>query len=228
MISDCPVSVILVVKNGERYIRQAIESIKNQDAQPHEILVVDGHSTDATSSIACSFPGVTWIVQPGQGISEAYNLGIQSATAKYLAFISHDDVWEADKLQIQFQQFLDDSELDYSITWFDYFMDSNSKPSPAFRKELLNSHHIGKFMETLMVKRNVFNRIGFFDTAMAIASDADWFARAQDAKLHCHLVEKVLLHKRVHDQNTSLNYIQNNAELLLALKRSIDRKKQVK
>lgn len=228
MIEECPVSVILVVKNGERYIQQAIESIMNQNVQPHEILVIDGHSTDATPAIARSFSRVTWMVQPGQGISEAYNIGIQSATGEYVAFISHDDVWEPDKLQIQFQQFQNDPGLEYCITWFDYFIDSNSKPSLVFRKELLNSHHVGKFMETLMVKRNVFTRTGFFDTAMATAEDVDWFARAQDAKLQSYLVEKVLLRKRVHDQNTSLNNIQNNAELLLALKRSIDRKKQVK
>jgi glycosyltransferase involved in cell wall biosynthesis len=49
------VSVIVPVRNGERFLSSAIKSILNQDYRPLEIVVVDGHSEDATARIAQSF-----------------------------------------------------------------------------------------------------------------------------------------------------------------------------
>ena len=43
------VSVVMAVKNGERYLAQAVESVLAQDYRPWELIVVDGHSTDRSS-----------------------------------------------------------------------------------------------------------------------------------------------------------------------------------
>ncbi len=224
MTTNYPISVILIVKNGERYLNQSIDSILKQDIPLQEILVIDGHSTDSTSAIAESYPQVTWRLQSGVGVSDAYNQGIRSARGDYIAFISHDDIWEPDKLRLQFRMF-DDPSLDYCITWFDYFLAPGELPPPGFRREWLNSHHVGKIMETLMVRKRVFDRVGGFDPSLSTAEDADWYARAQDAGLEYRVLEKVLVHKRIHERNVSINTRENNANLLRALKRSIDRKK---
>ena len=50
------VSVIVVVKNGERYLASALDSIFKQEYQPLEVLVVDDHSSDGTAAIARSTP----------------------------------------------------------------------------------------------------------------------------------------------------------------------------
>jgi glycosyltransferase involved in cell wall biosynthesis len=72
------VSVIIAVRNGERFLAQAIESVLNSDYRPIEILIVDGQSEDKTEEIARSYPLVRYICQPNTGISEAYNLGIKA------------------------------------------------------------------------------------------------------------------------------------------------------
>lgn len=94
-------SVILVVRNGERFIAQALESIQGSRLRPTEILVVDGASTDAMVSIAQGFALVRIVAQAGRGIPDAYNQGIDEASSRYLAFISHDDLWLPGKLDIQ-------------------------------------------------------------------------------------------------------------------------------
>ncbi|MDQ6624161.1 MAG: glycosyltransferase family 2 protein, partial [Verrucomicrobiota bacterium] len=53
------VSVIIPVFNGERYLAEAIESVRAQDYAPMEILVIDDESTDRSAEIARSFPDVT-------------------------------------------------------------------------------------------------------------------------------------------------------------------------
>ena len=49
-------SIILVVRNGERFIAAALQSVVDQNYTPKEILVIDGHSDDGTADIARAFP----------------------------------------------------------------------------------------------------------------------------------------------------------------------------
>ena len=80
-------------------------------------------------------------------------------------------------------------------------------------------------METLVARRTLFDIIGGFDGTMALAEDADWYARANDQKIPMAIIPEVLLHKRVHNANASSDAQTSNHELLKALKRSIERKK---
>jgi len=74
------VSVILPVKNGERFLAQAINSVLDQDYHPLEIVVVDGQSTDGSAAIAQSFDLVRYVCQQGElGLGRARNLGIEAA-----------------------------------------------------------------------------------------------------------------------------------------------------
>src|SRR5689334_17955847 len=100
-MSKPSISVIVAVRNGERFLRSCLESVVAQTFQPSEIIVVDGHSTDGTPDIARSFPQVCYVLQHEPGLSAAYNEGIHNACGGLIAFISHDDLWTPDKLAIQ-------------------------------------------------------------------------------------------------------------------------------
>ena len=52
------VSVIMAVRNGDRYLAEAIDSVLNSTLPPLEIIVIDGHSDDRTAQIAKSFSAV--------------------------------------------------------------------------------------------------------------------------------------------------------------------------
>jgi len=64
-----PVSAIVIVKNGARFLAEALSSIQRQTLAPCETLVVDGGSTDGTAEIARSFPGVRYLLQPHMAAS---------------------------------------------------------------------------------------------------------------------------------------------------------------
>jgi len=80
-------------------------------------------------------------------------------------------------------------------------------------------------METLVARKSVFDIVGGFDGDMALAEDADWYARANDLKIPMAVIPAILLHKRIHNRNASADAATSNHELLKALKRSIARKK---
>ncbi len=65
-----------------------------------------------------------------------------------------------------------------------------------------------------------------FDPAMSPSEDVDWFARVFDADIPGHVIPHVLLRKRVHTANISLNTPDNQQRLLAAVRRSVQRKQK--
>ncbi|MGA1440370.1 MAG: sugar transferase, partial [Ilumatobacteraceae bacterium] len=76
----------------EEYIGRAIRSVLGQDTSGVEILVVDDHSTDRTASIARSFPGVRVVSNPGRGVVDALNHGLDTALGDIVVRLDADDV----------------------------------------------------------------------------------------------------------------------------------------
>lgn len=217
------VSVILIVRNGERYLAAAIDSVINSDYRPLEIIVVDGKSTDRTAEIAKSFEPVRYFYQVNQGSADAFNVGIEAAKGEFIAFISHDDLWTPNKLSIQVKHLISHPEIQYTIANFRYFLEPGCPVPHGFKKELFDNDHVGRILETLVARKSLFDSIGTFNTGFAVAADVDWFARAKDQNIAMALLPEVLLYKRVHDTNASSNAQANNRELLKILQQSISR-----
>lgn len=219
------VSVIVIVKDGESYLGEALGSIFQSDLKPCEILVVDGGSRDRTVEIARGFPLVTVLRQTSRGIANAYNEGIARARGELLAFLSHDDLWAPGKLNVQVDHMVRHPHLQYTVAMVEHFLDGDSDPPPGFRRELLDGPQPGVLMETLVAHKRVFDIVGGFDPTYAVGEDTDWFARARDAGVQMALLPNVLLKKRIHGANASLNERTTNQLLLRALRGSIARKR---
>lgn len=224
MMPDPLVSVILAVKNGERFVAQALRSVFMQEYLPFEIIVVDGRSTDRTAEIARSF-GVRYIRQEGDGIPDAYNTGIEAAQGELVAFISHDDQWAPNKLSLQVNHLRLHPEVQFTVAKVRFFLEPGFAPAVGFREELLEGSHVAYIMETLVARKSLFSQIGKYDRSYPIGEDVDWFARAKDNNIPAAVIPEVLVYKRIHDRNASGHANLNNRLLLRILKRSLERKR---
>lgn len=218
------VSVVIAVKDGERYLHSAINSVLEQDYRAFEIIVVDGRSLDDTAAIARSFREVRYILQANRGIANAYNTGIEAAKGEFVAFLSHDDLWTQDKLRIQVNYMLEHPEIQYTVARVKFFLEPGCPIPPGFRPDLLNGDHVGRIMETLVARRPLFDTLKF-DPRFTISEDVDWFARASDQEVPMAVLPQVVLLKRVHDANSSLDTDLGHRDLLRALRRSVARKR---
>jgi glycosyltransferase involved in cell wall biosynthesis len=89
------VSVVIPVWNGERYLKQAIESILAQDFVDFELIVIDDGSTDRSAEIVSAFahdPRVALHKQANAGVVAARNAGLRLAQAEFVAFLDADDI----------------------------------------------------------------------------------------------------------------------------------------
>lgn len=218
------VSVIVAVRNGERYLPEALASIEAQNYRSYEVIVIDGQSTDRTPSIAAD-AGARVVQQPGRGVGDAYNAGIAAARAPLVAFLSHDDRWTPDKLSVQVRLLEERSELGFVVAMVRYFVQPGCVLPPGYHRELLVRDHVGRIMETCLARRDVFDRVGPFDAALPFGEDTDWFSRAEDLGVRMAVAPRVLLQKRLHDANTSSDPERSRRIMLELVRRSIARKR---
>lgn len=96
--SPSPVSFVVPVRNGERWIRDVLDAIiRQQDGRTMEIVVVDDRSQDRTPEIlqALAAPGLRVIGGPGRGAAAAVNAGILAARFPIICQVDQDVVLEA-------------------------------------------------------------------------------------------------------------------------------------
>jgi glycosyltransferase involved in cell wall biosynthesis len=88
-------SVIIAVRNGERFLGEAIRSVLAQIAATDELIVVDDGSTDASAHVAASAADrrVRPVRLDGRGVAAARNRGVSAARGRFLAFLDCDDLW---------------------------------------------------------------------------------------------------------------------------------------
>ena len=214
------VSVVTVVKNGERFLSQAIASILRQTLAPVEIIVVDGESTDNTAGIARSYSQVRYLRQQGQGLAGARNAGIDAARGELIAFLDHDDLWHEKKLEVQVGRMQRDPALGYTTTLMEFLVEAGAGRMAA------EAPRHGCTPSALVARRELFAILGGFDPEYAIGCDADWFTRARDAGIPTAVIPQVLLYKRLHDGNLSTDAARNRREMFLIARRSIARRRR--
>src|SRR6186997_316328 len=127
----------MAIKNSERFMREALDSIAAQSFQDYEVVVVDGRSEDDGIAIATSYPKVVCIAQEGTGYADAWNAGIAAARGGFIAFLDSDDLWTPGKLEAQFKAFVDRPEYEYVFGRVKFFVSPGETLPRGFRPNLL-------------------------------------------------------------------------------------------
>nr|MBP7323737.1 glycosyltransferase family 2 protein [Deltaproteobacteria bacterium] len=87
------VSAIIPTYNRQHFLREAIESVLQQDYSHYELIIVDDGSTDATRDLVAAYPVAQYLHQKNQGVSAARNRGIAHARGSLITFLDSDDLW---------------------------------------------------------------------------------------------------------------------------------------
>lgn len=200
-VSDPSVSVIVPVRDGERFLAEALESVFRQSLAPSEVIVVDDGSQDRTVQVAEGFP-VLVLPSSGCGASAARNTGIERASGELLAFIDHDDLWEPEKLEKQVEH-LPPGPLAYVLCQLAVFMEPGTAQPWWVRDEFLTEGFAATGSVSLLAWRTTFERVGGFDTSLDFGEDADWLLRANHLGASRGFVDEVLVRYRIHHTNSS-------------------------
>ncbi len=180
------VSVVIPTWNRAASVRRAIDSVLAQDFTDLEVIVVDDASTDDTAQAVRGIADgrVRLLEQPvNQGVSAARNRGIAAARAPLIAFLDSDDIWLPGKLSRQVA-LMDASPGRVGMVYTgieNRTPDGARSEAPTWRGDVfarlmqMNGIHGGA--STSMMRREVFDMVGGFDTTLPAIEDYEMWVR---------------------------------------------------
>jgi len=192
MIGD--ISVIIPAFNSS-YLSKALASVYSQTLRPREILVVDSSPEITLPQIADCPERVSYFFQTPSGVSAARNFGIEKAKAKFVALLDADDIWLPKKLEKQLKLLENYPEVGFAFSTVWNLIDDaeqcaiSTEPfyPDALRKWIAaNNQHEGAVSgwvyalllevncvatSSLVIRRDVFEKIGYFDESLKNAED---------------------------------------------------------
>jgi len=178
------VSVIIPTYNRKHLLALAIDSVLAQTYGNFELLVIDDGSDDGTDEMVASYgSGIRYICQDNLGAAAARNTGIRSATHDLLAFLDSDDRFSPEKLAVQTAAMTSHPEFLVSHTdelWYRHGNILNQKNRHAREggdifARCLELCAVG--MSTAMVRRRLFEDVGYFDESLPCCEDYDLWLR---------------------------------------------------
>jgi glycosyltransferase involved in cell wall biosynthesis len=227
LIGTALVSVIIPVRNGERFIAEALSSVVAQSYPRIEVVVVDDGSDDGTADIVRRTPDprIRYVRQEPGGAAAARNLGVRLACGAYLSFLDADDVWDADKLRLQIAAFSSHGPaLDMVFGHVRPFHEASWPP--AADADPAHPASPGYSSGTLLVRTPSFHRVGFFDSRWRVGEFIDWFMKSTEAGLSHLMLPDVVMRRRIHGDNMTRWMRQARSDYARIVAAAIERRRR--
>jgi glycosyltransferase involved in cell wall biosynthesis len=212
------ISVIIPAWNAAGCLPEAIASVWAQRHDGLELCIVDDGSTDATASVASEqAPAAILVRQPNQGPAAARNAGLRATHGDRIAFLDADDTWPAGRLAILDRVLTESPDLGMVIGRTQLLTGTAWSPTGE-------PWHAPLFGSAL-IRRSVFEQVGWLDPAAQPAEDLDWFIRAREEDVPAAWIPDVTLEYRYHGGSLTGGADPRSRNMLAVLKHAIDRRR---
>lgn len=223
------VSVVIPAYNAAGFIRRAMDSVLAQTWPHREIIVVNDGSTDDTlRELATYRDEIRIIDKPNGGLPAARNSGIHAATGAYIAFLDADDRWLPEKLTRQVETLEADPDIGFCST-VTLVEDPQGSPNgewpcPRSKESLLKTLFLQNGAipgsgSGVMVRRELFQRVGLFDPTLRSLEDIDmWMRLAAASRYTC--IDEALTIIVKHPDSMSRNLDAMRASALQVMKKN--------
>ena len=178
------VSIVLPTYNGEKYIKESIDSVIHQTFTDWELIIVNDCSTDSTPNIIKEYENIDSrirIINNSQNLKlpKSLNVGFKSASGEYLTWISDDNLFLPQAIEAMVS-YLETSNVDLVSCKYDE-IDENGKLLNTIDKH--NKRNLHRFLRRnvvgacFMYTKKIADKIGQYDENVFCAEDYDYWFR---------------------------------------------------
>ncbi len=222
------ISVVIPVYNGEKTIKETIESVLNQTFKDFELIVINDGSKDATQEIVEGIQDsrIKLFSYPNAGQAASRNRGFSHAVGEFIAFLDADDLWTPDKLEAQLKALQESPQAAVAYSWTNYINESSqflrqgsyvSATGDVFKNLL-----VVNFLENgsnPLIRANALAEVGDFDGSVTPAEDWDMWLRLAIRYPFVAVPSAQILY-RVSASSSSANVFRLEAGCLPAIERA--------
>lgn len=180
------ISVIVPAYNAGRTILKTIESVQRQTFSNFELIVINDGSTDRTLELLDTVKDSRLKVfsYENGGVSVARNRGIARAIGDFIAFIDPDDLWTADKLEMQLASLQQHPEAGVAYSWTQ-FLDGQGESLHAAKPVFFEGNVYAKLLawdflysgSNSLIRRQAIKSVGEFDSTLTHGEDWEFYLR---------------------------------------------------
>lgn len=231
------VTIIIPVFNGSNYLDLAIDSALAQIYKNVEILVVDDGSIDDTEKIVRKYGNkIKYLKKQNGGVASALNYGVKNSKGDYISWLSHDDVYFPEKLDVQIKELNKIKDKNTIIYGSYIYIDKDSK---ILAETKLSKIHDLKKLDiplypllygilhgcTVLIKKSLLLEFGLFKENLQTTQDYDlWFdiLRKHPVKYVDDFLVKSRSHDRQDSKNLSQIHISEGSDLWIKIAESLN------
>jgi glycosyltransferase involved in cell wall biosynthesis len=204
------VTVIIPTYNRGWIVKEAIDSVLDQDFSDFELIVVDDGSEDNTREILGAYAdAITVLHRSNRGVSAARNRGIAEASGQLIAFLDSDDLWLPGKLKTQVKFFEENADAMINQTQ-EIWIRNGRRVNPKKRHHKFSGMIFERSLalclvspSAVMIRKSLFDTVGVFDERLPACEDYDLWLRVS-CRYPVHLIDIPLIIKRGgHDDQLS-------------------------
>jgi len=180
------ISVVIPVFNGEKTIKETINSVLKQTFSQFELIVINANSTDATLEIISRIKDdrIKIFSYPKANVAVNRNRGFYHSVGEFISFLDADDLWTPDKLEAQYKALVENPNAAVAYSWTNCIDETGKFLRPCrtvavtgnVYSHLLLDDFIGNG-SNVMIRRQDFITIGGFDELLTNAQDSDLWLR---------------------------------------------------
>ena len=216
------ITVVIPVRDLDKYLDEAISSVLNQESVDCKIVVVDAGSIEKIK-IPSPFnhDSRVRLIRSETPLTAggARNLGLEHCKTKYLAFLDSDDVWPLDRSSVMIKEFIN-TNINVVVGMVQNF------GSDAAKRVLIvdETRKRALLAGGILMKSEVLQEIGIFDPTLQSGEFIDWFQRIKSADIACSYIDALVLERRIHDESTTAGQIHDRPDYLKVVRAWMNQK----
>lgn len=212
-----PISIVTPSFNQADFIVEALESVRLQNADNYEHLVMDGMSTDGTVDLLRKHTAkrqhknIVWISEKDTGQSEALNKGFRRAKGEIIGWLNSDDRYRPDCFEYVVQAFAENPDVD--VFYGDYLTVDAVGKVLKIRREIEFSAFVLLYHRVLYIpttatffRRRVFDEDNWLDETLQYAMDLEFFIRLSDLGYRFKHIPQLLADFRMQPNSKTCSY----------------------
>lgn len=217
-------SVVVPVRDGERWLDEALDSIAAQDLPAAEVIVVEDGSQDRSEVLARARAFVTVVPGPRSGVAAAYQAGFDAVSGDAVLTIGQDDRFADGAFRAMADALERSPAAGYVRGMVQLFTDEPGH-FDGLRADRLDRPYAARAPEAVAIRTEILRRFPL-DPRVSTAWDVDLFLRLEDAGVPMADVDALVAFKRLRPDSTIHATRDAQAATLAAVRASIARKRE--